>query len=93
MRSMKKYGRKFLLAALIAGATVSGVSMALPMPPDGSILVVESYADAALTQQVGAKVYGTCYNSPYPISWGVQTSYRHMYFYKCGNIDDLPPIE
>ncbi len=79
-------GRRALLPALvIAAALSSGASMALPMPPYGSLLVTTYYATAARDQIVGVDVYGdaTCRNGPYPIDWGSRTQYSSISFYAC----------
>ena len=52
MLLMRKFTKKVLLTAVLAAATLSGASMALPVPPDGSVLVVEYYD--AFGNQVGA---------------------------------------
>lgn len=57
MLSMRKFTKKVLLAAVLAASTLSGASMALPVPPAGSVLLVEYYD--AFGNQVGAQVHGS----------------------------------
>ena len=86
MLSMRKFTKKVLMAAVGAAATLSGASMALPAPPDGSVLVVEYYD--AFGNQVGAQVYGTCPDGPMPLTWGVRTSNRELVMVQCwSNLD------
>lgn len=86
MLSMRKLTKKVLLVAVVAAATLSGASMALPMPPDGSVLLVEYYD--AYGNQVGAQVYGTCPDGPTPLTWGVRTSNRELVMVQCwSNLD------
>lgn len=86
MLSMRKFSKKLLLVAVGAAATLSGASMALPVPPDGSVLVVEYYD--AFGNQVGAQVHGGCPDGPTPLSWGVRTSNRALVMVQCwSNLD------
>lgn len=81
MLSMRKFTKKVLLAAVLAASTLSGASMALPVPPAGSVLLVEYYD--AFGNQVGAQVYGTCPDGATPLSWGVRTSNRELVMVQC----------
>ena len=76
---------KLLGALVVAAALSSGASMAVPMPPQGSLLVTSYYATADRSEVVGVRVYGnaTCQNGPYPLDWGLQTPYSSMDFYAC----------
>lgn len=86
MLSMRKLTKTILLAAVLAASTLSGASMALPAPPDGSVLVVEYYD--AFGKQVGAQVHGGCPDGPTPLSWGVRTSNRELVMVQCwSNLD------
>jgi hypothetical protein len=78
--------RRKLLPVLVMAATLSsGASMALPMPPYGSLLVTTYYATADRDQVVGVDVYGdaTCRNGPYPIDWGSHSQYSSLSFFAC----------
>lgn len=81
MLSMRKFTKKVLLAAVLAASTLSGASMALPVPPAGSVLLVEYYD--AFGNQVGAQVHGDCPDGPTPLTWGVRTSNRELVMVQC----------
>lgn len=81
MLSMHKFAKKILLVAVVAATTLSGTSMALPAPPDGSVLLVEYYDSYG--NQVGAQAYGTCPDGPTPLTWGVRTNNRVLNMVQC----------
>lgn len=86
--------RTFLGTLVVAAALSSGASMALPMPPYGSLLVTTYYATAERNQVVGVDVYGdaTCRNGPYPIDWGIHTNYSSIGFHACENEGNFPEL-
>ena len=91
---VRKYRGRLLGALVVAAALSSGASMALPMPPPGSLLVTTYYASADRSEIVGVDVYGdgTCRNGPYPIDWGIRTQYSSIGFYACENEGGLPEL-